>query len=127
MQRKSLLTAALAAAFIFPLAATAGTDKAKSAPANGANDGGAEAMFVSMDKNNDGFISKEEATGTPHAAQFATLDKDGDGKLSREEHAAAPEHVAARSKAAPTAGSTNSSTSPSTTSSDQPSSIKKTY
>ncbi len=88
MQRKPLLAAVLAAAFAFPLAANAGTDKtstsgAKSASANGSNDGGAEAMFKSLDKNSDGFIAKEEAMGTPHHAQFATLDKDGDGNVLR--------------------------------------------
>lgn len=63
-------------------------------------------MFKSMDKDADGFISKEEATGTPHSADFASLDKDSDGKLSAEEHADAKEHVAARSGASP-AGSTS--------------------
>ena len=41
-------------------------DKAKS-------DGGAEAMFKSLDKNNDGSISREEAKGTPHDKDFAKL------------------------------------------------------
>jgi hypothetical protein len=104
MQRKPLIAALFAAAFAFPLAANAGgTNKdagAKTASAaNGATDGGAEAMFKAMDKNDDGFISKEEATGTPHSADFASLDKNADGKLSREEHADAKEHVAARSGA----------------------------
>ena len=114
MQRKSILAAALAVAFAFPLAATAGTDKDKSTSANGANDGGAAAMFKSMDKNGDGFISKEEAAGTPHAKEFAKLDKNADGKLSREEHAAAPEHAKAASNAdkpATTASTDTSSTS----------------
>ena len=106
MQRKTLFAALVAAAFAFPLAANAGgTQKDKSASANGGNDGGAAAMFKSMDKNGDGFISKDEAKGTPHAADFASLDKNGDGKLSAEEHANAKEHVAARGKAN-TSGST---------------------
>jgi Ca2+-binding EF-hand superfamily protein len=114
----------MAAALAFPLAASAGNDKtsgAKSASAHG-NDGGAEAMFTSMDKNGDGFISKEEAAGTPHAADFAKLDKNGDGKLSRDEHFAAKEHVAARAKAGSTASSADS-----TSSSADASSSKKTY
>ena len=49
-------------------------------------------MFKSLDRNGDGFLSKEETRGTPHEKDFAALDKDGDGKLSRGEHAAAPEH-----------------------------------
>jgi hypothetical protein len=113
MERKHLLAAALAVAFAFPLAASAGgtekhkTSGAKSAEApaqtastNGANDGGAEAMFKSLDKNGDGILTKEETMGTPHHANFDKLDKNRDGKLSRDEHSAAPDHVAARSKEA---------------------------
>ena len=118
MQRKSLLAAVLAAAFAFPLAASAGTDKAKSTSANGANDGGAAAMFKSMDKNGDGFISKDEAKGTPHAADFASLDKNGDGKLSPEEHAGAKEHMAAKKD--------SSNAGPASSTSDT-SGSKKTY
>ena len=130
MQRKSLLAAVLAAAFAFPLAANAGgTDKHKSTSANGANDGGASAMFTSMDKNGDGFISKDEAKGTPHAADFASLDKNGDGKLSKDEHFNAKEHVAARSKAgsAGNAASQPGSSSGMSTSSSNTSGTKKTY
>ena len=91
----------IAAAFALPLAATAGgTDKQKTAnKQTTANDGGAQAMFTAMDKNADGFISKEEAANTPHSADFAKLDTNGDGKLSAEEHANAKEHVAARTAA----------------------------
>ena len=123
MQRKSLLAAALAVAFAFPLAATAGGNKDKATSANGGNDGGASAMFKSMDKNGDGFISKDEANGTPHAADFASLDKNGDGKLSADEHFNAKEHVAARSKASPNASSASPTSS--TSSSSEP--AKKTY
>ena len=111
MQTKTLFAALVAAAFAIPLTATAGnTDKPTAAKSPStqtapANDGGAEAMFTSMDKNGDGFISKEEAMGTPHGADFASLDKNADGKLSREEHANAKEHVAARHKASPTVSS----------------------
>ena len=116
MQRKTLFAALVAAAFAFPMAATAGgKDKQASANgANGANDGGAAAMFKSMDKNGDGFISKEEAAGTPHAADLASLDKNGDGKLSSEEHYNAKEHVAARDKAGTTGSTASGSTSGST-------------
>lgn len=82
---KALIALAAAAALALPLTAQAQADKAKS-------DGGAEAMFKALDKDNDGSISREEAKGTPHDKDFAKLDKNNDGKLSREEHAAAPEH-----------------------------------
>jgi hypothetical protein len=107
MKLKTLLAAATAAAFAFPLAAQAGGDKAAS---GATKDGGAEAMFKSLDKNKDGAISKDEAKGTPHDKDFATLDKNNDGKLSREEHAAAPEHKNASSAASggTSSGSTKS-------------------
>lgn len=120
MMLKTLLAAAVAAAFTLTAQAegSKAQDKASSgssaAPAaqsdrsaaSGAssdksaasgssatsNDGGAAAMFKSMDKNGDGSVSKEEAKGTPHEKDFAKLDKNGDGKLSAQEHAAAPEH-----------------------------------
>ena len=123
MQTKPLFAALVAVAFALPIAANAGTDKpagAKTAAASSSNDGGAEAMFTSMDKNGDGFISKEEAANTPHAADFASLDKNGDGKLSRDEHANAKEHVAAKAGAESNPGAK----SPSATSAP---SEKKTY
>jgi hypothetical protein len=86
MNHKLLIAAAIATAFAIPVHAQGGK------PAAG-NDGGAEAMFKAMDKNQDGFISKDEAKGTPHDKDFAKLDKNKDGKLSRPEHAAAPEHA----------------------------------
>src|SRR5688500_2192408 len=125
MQPKTLFAALLAAAFAFPLAANAGGAKHKQASANGGNDGGAEAMFVSMDKNGDGFISKDEAKGSPHAAEFASLDKNGDGKLSRDEHANAKDHVAARANTATGSSAAPPTTSSTTSSSSAPSG--KTY
>jgi Ca2+-binding EF-hand superfamily protein len=101
MTFKTLIAAAVAAAFALPFSASAAGDKADKAAsssdksaASGAtkSDGGAEAMFKALDKNNDGFMSKEEVKGTPHDKDFSKLDKNNDGKLSREEHAAAPEH-----------------------------------
>ena len=101
-----LIVAAVAAALAF--AAQAADDKAKtgasadksSAAAGASSTGnkGADAMFNSLDKNKDGFMTREEAKGTPHDKDFATLDKNRDGKLTPEEHAAAPEH--AKDKAA---------------------------
>ena len=108
MMFKTFIAAAVAAAFALPFSASAAGDKADKASsgssasgstgdkaASGAtkSDGGAEAMFKSLDKNKDGFMSKEEVKGTPHEKDFSTLDKNHDGKLSRQEHAAAPEHA----------------------------------
>ena len=90
MNMKILIAASIASAFAIPVAFGAATDQGASA--SGGNSG-AEKMFQSLDKNKDGFLSKEEVKGTPHDKEFATLDKNHDGKLSREEHAAAPEHA----------------------------------
>jgi len=132
MQTKPLFAALVAAAFAFPLAANAGGgtnkhtgDKTASAQSNGANDGGAEAMFKSLDKDGDGIITKAEAKGTPHEADFASLDKNGDGKLSRDEHANAKEHVAARANTATGSSAAPPTTSSTTSSSSAPSG--KTY
>ena len=88
---KTILAAAIAAAFA--LTAQAEGNKAQDKSASGStaqsNDGGAAAMFKSLDKNNDGSISKDEAKGTPHEKDFAKHDKNSDGKLSSQEHAAA--------------------------------------
>jgi Ca2+-binding EF-hand superfamily protein len=89
MNHKLLIAAAVATAFALPVfAQTSG----KPAAGSSKSDGGAEAMFKSMDKDKDGSISKAEAKGTPHEKDFAKLDKNKDGKLSRAEHAAAAEH-----------------------------------
>jgi Ca2+-binding EF-hand superfamily protein len=88
---KSLIAAGVAAALAMPFAAIA-ADKSPTSAAKSSGASGAESMFKSLDKNNDGFISREEAKGSPHEKDFAALDKNNDGKLSREEHAAALEH-----------------------------------
>jgi hypothetical protein len=94
MRSRTLIALSIAAAFALPMTVQAGGDKAsQGGTASGASASGAEAMFKALDKNKDGFITREEAKGTPHDKDFATLDKNGDGKLSREEHAAAPEHA----------------------------------
>jgi hypothetical protein len=97
MKLNTLIAAATAAALVVPLSALAQSISSDIQPpsagkAAGEKGGGAEAMFKSLDKNGDGYISKDEAKGTPHEKEFARLDKNSDGKLSREEHAAAPEH-----------------------------------
>ena len=105
MKLKTLVAFAVAAAFAVPLTAQAQGDKPKSEASGsagaGASASGAEAMFKSLDKDNDGSISKEEAAGTPYEKDFAKLDKNSDGKLSPEEHAAAPRRPAAHRLAAP--------------------------
>lgn len=101
MNHKLLIAAAVATAFAMPVFAQG----SKPAAGGSKSDGGAEAMFKSMDKNKDGSISKDEAKGTAHAKDFAKLDKNNDGKLSRSEHAAAPEHTGGKKRSAQTSSS----------------------
>ena len=91
MRLRSLISLAVAAGFAMT-AQAADKDKDASAAA-GSSNSGAEKMFQALDKNKDGFLSREEAKGTPHDKDFTTLDKNGDGRLTRGEHAAAPEHA----------------------------------
>lgn len=97
MTARLLIAFAATAALALPLTAQAQADQAKS-------DGGAEAMFRSLDRDKDGFLSREEVKGTPHDKDFATLDKDNDSKLSRQEHAAAPEHSGGKAATGGTTG-----------------------
>jgi hypothetical protein len=90
MQRNAVITAALATVLVLPLGAPVQAASTGIQPKSaGEKAGGADATFKSLDKDGDGYISKEEAKRTPHEKAFAKLDKNGDGKLSREEHAAA--------------------------------------
>jgi Ca2+-binding EF-hand superfamily protein len=55
-----------------------------------------EKIFTKKDKNEDGFLSKEEFTAgakdaTKADAAFSKKDKDSDGKISKEEFLAAPD------------------------------------
>src|SRR5262245_42073587 len=135
MQLKTLMAAAVAAAFAFPVYAAgdkaadnAKTDKSTSAAGSTKSDGGAEAMFKSLDKNKDGFLTKAEVKGTPHEKDFDKLDKNHDGKLSRQEHAAAPEHAQAASGGSSARGTTSqgSTSSPSSSTSSQGSTSSQT-
>ena len=63
-----------------------------SAGASHTGNAGADSMFNALDKNKDGFLSREEVKGSPHDKDFTTLDKNKDGKLAPEEHASAKEH-----------------------------------
>jgi hypothetical protein len=91
MRLKTLVAAAVAAAFVVPLLTQAQSEKAPSGPSAGATaPQSGDEKFKSLDKNKDGYISRDEAKDTPYERVFSQLDKDSDGKLSPSEHAAAP-------------------------------------
>lgn len=116
MKLRTLIAAAVAAAFALPLSAQTTGDKAASgssadatakpsttqsqsiggssaasgSASAGASSKAADAMFKDLDKNTDGFVSREEAKGSPHEMAFDKFDKNADGKLSESELAAMP-------------------------------------
>ena len=115
MRSKPLIAAALAA--VFAVSCAQFKEKVAHRPAATAQSSdGAEAMFRALDKNNDGYVSRQEAMGSPHEKDFDALDANRDGRLSREEHAAAHRGMAPRAAgetplAAGGAGGTGGSTS----------------
>ena len=80
--KTKIISTAVIAAFSMALAVNAAEGEKKK--------GGG---FASLDKNNDGSLSKEEYMASPAAqkdtgkaeARFKSLDKNNDGKLSKEE------------------------------------------
>ena len=88
--KKQLITLAIAAAFAAPvLAQSAGRgleakDLTPAAPSAGASAGG----FSAIDRNRDGYISRDEAGGS-WDSRYSTLDKDRDGRISKSEFEAA--------------------------------------
>jgi hypothetical protein len=111
MNLKTLMALAVAAAFAAPvLAQTApnrydSKDSNPAAPAAGASAGG----FSAMDRNNDGYVSRDEARDAVWNNRFTELDQDNDGRLSQSEF------DAMRGNAAGAAGATRDADSPSTT------------
>jgi Ca2+-binding EF-hand superfamily protein len=53
-----------------------------------ANDAGSDARFKSLDRNGDGFVSRDESKDAEELkTRFSELDVNNDGKLSRDEYA----------------------------------------
>jgi hypothetical protein len=96
MNLKTLMALAVAGAFAAPvLAQTApnrydAKDSNPAAPAATPADrsaaGATAGGFSAMDRNNDGYISRDEAREATWNSRFSELDKDNDGRLSQSEH-----------------------------------------
>ena len=86
MESRFISIMALAGALALPLAATAqGTSPTPSSPPSSSSAGSAS-VLKSLDTNNDGFVSRDEAKkSTDIDKQFSQLDLDRDGKLSQAE------------------------------------------
>lgn len=75
MEKRTTLT-------IFALLAVALAGSAR------ANDAGTEARFNDLDRNGDGFVSRDEGRDAEELnTRFSELDVNNDGKLSRDEYA----------------------------------------
>ncbi len=86
MNLKTVLALAIAAACAAPVfAQQAGRspeakDTNPAAPSAGA--GATGGGFSAIDRNNDGYISRDEARDVPWSNRFSEMDKDNDGRLS---------------------------------------------
>jgi len=94
MNLKTIIALAVAGAFAMPVAAqtSSGTDKPSGTARGTASDkhkseagGTAPGGFAGIDKNNDGYLSRDEAKDAAWSNRFSELDKDNDGRLSKSE------------------------------------------
>jgi hypothetical protein len=91
MHLKKLLVLSLAATFAAPvLGQSSGRgleakDVNPAAPSNTPSAGATAGGFAAMDRNNDGYISREEGRDASWNGRFSELDKDNDGRLSQSE------------------------------------------
>ena len=101
MNLKTVLALAIAAACAAPVLAQQ-TGRDPEARANAAASGAAATRgdFSAMDRNNDGYISRDEARDAPWNNRFTEMDKDNDGRLSLGEFDAMRQQGAATGSAA---------------------------
>ena len=101
MDLKKIVVLAIAAAFAAPLAAQSGGGVDRSGAGASATGG-----FAAMDRNNDGYISRDEARDATWANRFTELDKDNDGRLSASEFDALGKDMSSSTGASTSGGST---------------------
>src|SRR3954466_14087663 len=110
MTSRTIITAAVAAAFAFALPAYAAGDKGSAGSSSaGATKDDTNQEFRKLDKNKDGSISKDEAKGSEHEKDFSKYDKNNDGKLSKEEFSAAERAEKSSTGSSSTSGKSSSS------------------
>ena len=82
MKLKTLIPAAVAA--LLAASASAADDEAK--PASAGRTSLSAELFERLDRNKDGFVTRDEAKdATELQGRFAELDRDDDGRISRSE------------------------------------------
>lgn len=64
---------------------TNAADRPANTPKSETSAAGSSGSFSSLDRNNDGYISREEARDVPWDNRFSELDKDNDGRISQSE------------------------------------------
>lgn len=64
---------------------TNAADRPANTPKSETSAAGSSGSFSSLDRNNDGYISREEARDVPWNNRFSELDKDNDGRISQSE------------------------------------------
>ena len=86
MNLKTVMALAIAAAFAAPVVAQqAGRSpeaKDTNPAAPGAGAGATGGGFAAIDRNNDGYLSRDEARDVPWSNRFSEIDKDNDDRLS---------------------------------------------
>jgi EF hand len=94
MNLKTVLALVIASAFAAPvLAQSAGRGvEGKDTGAKGANPaapsaGATASSFATMDRNNDGHLSRDEVRDAPWNNRFSELDQDNDSRISQSEFA----------------------------------------
>lgn len=86
MKAKKVMALLIAAAFAAPVAAQSGSGTVQPKDSGVDRSGaGATGGFSAMDRNNDGYLSREEARDATWNNRFTELDKDNDGRLSASE------------------------------------------
>jgi Ca2+-binding EF-hand superfamily protein len=81
MNPKTITAAALATAFALPALAQQAGQSTQPKETHAATAGG----FAAMDRNGDGYLSRDEARDATWNSRFSELDKDNDGRISQSE------------------------------------------
>jgi len=86
MNLKTVMALAIAAALAAPVFAQQ-TGRTTTGPKDGkpAAAGATASDFAAMDRNKDGYLSRDETRDAPWSSRFSELDKDNDGRLSQSE------------------------------------------